>query len=358
MDRSDDPLGLLMLGPVEPISWGRFKREVAAAWPGPPVCSRGHAKALAKALGDVEALDLADEGEPPRAIAGTGELTVSLVTRFARSLPAGLSPHYVKFRLARLRILCNYAEENRWVGVSPFRLRRLSRFVRVPAVIPGKRHLSRDEVRRIFEVLRRDVEVKRGWALWRARRLYALVSTVAYTGLRAGEAQCLWAEDVDPAGRVINLVPRPTRLPDAGGIAGDGPRLKTEQSAQPIAIPAALVPILEDWGRHRLDRPEGLELPRDVPWLFPGSLRASAWTGGAPGLRPVDRLKAAGARAGVEGATFKVLRRTWATAAEAQGIPQALITRQCRHSDQRTTREWYQRRDLDALRAAVEGFDF
>lgn len=358
-DGNGNPMAFLaLLGPAAPIPWGRFEAEVAVAWPGPPACSREHAKALRKALRDVGALDLAGEGEPRRTIADTAELTVALVARYVRSLDPSLSPYYVKFLVTRLRILCNYAEENRWVPVSPFRLRRVSRFVRVPSRPPGKRHLSRAEVRRILDVLLGDVGRKRGWALWRARRSYALVATVAYVGLRAREAQCLWAEDVDLDARAIDLVPRPARLPDPAEGDGAGARLKTEASAQPVAIPSALVPILSDWLAHRLDHPEGFALPPSVPFLFPGALRRSAWTGGPAGQKPIDRLKSAARRAGVEGATFQCLRRTWATIAEGSGVPQALITRQCRHTSERTTREWYQQRDLDALRDAVEGFDF
>ena len=94
-----------------------------------------------------------------------------------------------------------------------------------------------------------------------------------------------------------------------------------------------------------------------IPWLWPGSMRRGPWRSGPPGCRPLLRLKAVALRAGVADMTFQSLRRSWATIAEARGVPQAMITRQCRHTSEETTRKWYQQRDLDSLRDAVEGFD-
>jgi integrase len=95
-----------------------------------------------------------------------------------------------------------------------------------------------------------------------------------------------------------------------------------------------------------------------VPWMFPGSTRVNAWTQGAAGTRPLDQLQAIAKKAGIEGVTFQSLRRSWATAAEGLGLPQGMITRQCRHASEETTRRWYQQRDLDSLHDAVDGFDF
>ena len=255
-----------------------------------------------------------------------------------------------------IRTICSYAEGRRYVAISPFRLKKLSRYVRVPPPA-GKHHLSAEEIRRLLAMMRGDIETKRGFAQWRARRLYAATAIVAFTGLRKMEALCLWVQDIDLVNRVINLVPRRPRLADEDS---DPARFKTDASAQPIAIPAALVPILEEWLAHRLDHPEGFPMPPvdRIPFLLPGTKRASAWTQGTRDLRPIDRLKAVAKRAGIEAITWQMLRRSWATRAEAIGIPQALITRQCRHTDAETTKRWYQQRDLDALKDAVEGFHF
>lgn len=310
-----------------------------------PLAAKATRDKLAQVFRELEALG----------IESTESLTPEAVARFVLSQPTR-APATIRGLLMSLRTICSYAEARRYVVVSPFRVRKLSRYVRVPRP-SGKRHLSADEVRRLLDVMRGDVDRKRGWAQWRARRLYAATSLVVMTGVRRNECLCLWVEDLDLGSRTINLTPRGPKLPKQGDVA---PRLKTEASAQPIAMPRALVPVLGDWLAHRLDHPDGFELPPldRIPWVFPGSKRISAWTQGPPEARPLSRLKAAARRAGIADVSWQMLRRTWTTRAEALGMPQALITRQARHTDSETTRRWYQQRDLDALRGAVEGFDY
>lgn len=309
----------------------------------PPLAAKNTKGKLAQAFRELEALG----------VETTALLTPETIARFVTSKPTR-NPQTTRGMLMNVRTICSYAEGRRYLAISPFRLKKLSKYIRVPP-LSGKRHLTADEIRRLFELLRKDVDTKKGWAQWRARRLYAIVATVAYTGMRKMEALCLWVEDIDLAGRVISLVPRGPRLPGEGDAAA---RFKTEASAQPIAIPAALVPILEDWLAHRLDRPEGFAIADRVPFLFPGTDRVCAWTNGSPGQKPIDRLKAVGKRAGIERATFQMLRRSWVTRADSLGIPEAMSARQCRHTSTETTRRWYAQRDLDSLKAAVEGFDF
>ena len=72
-------------------------------------------------------------------------------------------------------------------------------------------------------------------------------------------------------------------------------------------------------------------------WAFPATRGAVPWTSGKPGSKPLDRLKAAGLRAGVEGLTFLSLRHSWATHAESLwGFSEALIQRVLRHTTPRT----------------------
>jgi integrase len=174
------------------------------------------------------------------------------------------------------------------------------------------------------------------------------------------EALCLWVDDIDLPGRVINLTPHGTSLTEDAG-PNRRARFKTTASAQPIAVPRALVPVLEDWAAHRLDHPEGFVIPpaNRIPWLIPGSNRVGPWVSGPPGLKPGDRLAALGERAGIVGrVTWQILRRTWATRAEALGIPDAMGSRQLRHTTIETTKRWYAQRDLNSLKDAVEGFDY
>ena len=340
---------LILTHAASPIRMSQFRREFLALYE-PPMAARSTRNKYRQVLDLVEGLG----------VVSTDQITPELVARFIAARPPGQSSYTTRSLLMSLRAIANYAEGRRYVVISPFRLRKLSRWVRV-APPKGKRHQSREEIRRILQVLAGDVATKRGWAGWRARRLHAAACTVAYAGLRFREAFMLWAEDVDPAAGLIRLVPRGRRLPDPGvePVAGDEPRLKTEASAQPICLPAALGPILTDWMAHRHDHPADFALPPldRIPWLFPGSRRVGPWIDGAPGTKPIDRLKAAARRAGVEGVTWQSLRRSWATIAEGLGIPQAMITRQCRHTSEDTTKRWYQQRDLGNLRDAVGGFD-
>jgi integrase len=352
-----DTSGIITTIQPTPIGWSRFRAEFLSPYVVGTTCARNTRQTLIQVFDLVEALDLAVAGEPPRRIETTADLTPALVARFvADRTAAGLAPSTVRGLLMRLRTVCSYAEQNRYVMISPFRLRKIGKIIRVPRPA-GKRHLTAEEVRRVLDLMRSDVEQKRGWAQWRARRLLALTATVALTGLRAMEAQCLWVADLELARRVIDLVPRGPRLP-GGGVAPA--RLKTEASAQPVAMPAALVPILEEWLAHRLSRPAGFVLPSAdrIPWLFPGVRGLAAWTTGRTSQKPIGRLGAVAKRAGVFPCTWQMLRRTWATRAEALGVPQALITRQARHTDESTTRRWYQQRDVDSLCAAIDGFTY
>jgi integrase len=174
-----------------------------------------------------------------------------------------------------------------------------------------------------------------------------LIATVAYTGVRAGEALALHMADLDLAGRTIYLTTH-------------GTSMKTTAAAAPVIAPPALVPILSDWLPHRCSRPRDVPTPPldQIPWLFPGTHLTNYWHGGAQGFRPVDRLQKVAARAGVEPCTFQMLRRSWASISEARGTPQNLISRQLRHMSVDMSKKFYQELDLDALRAATEGFDF
>ena len=328
-----------------PIGMAEFKREFLALYE-PPLASKATRAKLDQVLRLLEGLG----------IASTDQFTPETVARFISARPAGESPHTTRGLLIQLRVVFNYAEGRRYLIVSPFRLKKLARSIRVgpPA---GKRHLSREDVRAIFAVLRKDVAEKLGWAQWRARRLLALIALIAYTGLRRNEALYLWVEDIDLAGRIVNL--GPSESEPAGSLGRRrGARLKTEQSAHRSPCPRR-------WSRS---------------WrigLLIGSITRTAsrcprWTaspssspdragphlvGGCHGPASHRPPPGGGATGRGRGRDASALRRTWATIAEAEGIPQALITRQCRHASEETTRRWYQQRDLAALKDAVRSFE-
>jgi integrase len=315
-----------------PIPFDRFRAELDDLYR-PPLRSASSRAKMAQVLGLVAALG----------VESTDQLTPALVARFVASRPAGESANTTAGYLDYLRAACGLAAAQCYLRLNPFAVRK--RWVR--RVAPqGKRHHSAAEIARVLELLRADVAARSGWARWRARRLQALVATVAYCGLRKMEALRLEAADVDLDRGMIFLTER------------GGRRLKTERSAQPIPIPEALAAILAPWLEHRLAAVAPDAAAAQCPWLFPGTRGLGPWLGGGPGQGPLDRLKAAGARAGVEGFTFTSLRHSYATMAESRwGFGPALIQRILRHTTVRT-QDHYRHADAENLRAAVRGIDF
>jgi len=262
----------------------------------------------------------------------TADLNTALVSRFIATRPPEQSAHTTIGQLGYLSAACSIAAAEGWVRISPFQIRK--RWIKRPAN-KIKRHHSREEIARVLDLMRRDVPRKKGWSRWRAWRLYALATTVAYTGLRKMEALHLKAEDIDLGARMILIVAR------------EGNALKTEASAQPVPMPEALAGILAQWLPHA-----GCE------WAFPNATRTGPWVGGSPGYRPLDRMKRLGVRAGVPGFTFVSLRHSWATHAEFWGLSDAQISRVLRHTTTRTAIENYRHPDVVNMRHMVKGIGF
>ena len=84
-------------------------------------------------------------------------------------------------------------------------------------------------------------------ALWRARRLEALVNLVAWTGLRRSEALWCKVEDLDLDGGTVNVVSRSNH------------RTKSQGSENFVILPQPACVILREWLRHRLSSEPGVE---------------------------------------------------------------------------------------------------
>jgi integrase len=275
--------------------------------------------------------------------ATTADLTPSFVARVISTRPADMSPHSVRSLLVKVKVMCSYAHQMGYVRANPMGFRKSWVRVGEPA---RKKHHPLADIRRVLDLLAAEVAASTGWPRWRARRLLALACVVAYTGMRKNEALHLRVEDVDLAGRMIAIVERSERL-------------KTIGSAQPVPIPDALVPILEAWLARRMDEPEGgFPSPPDCPHLFPNVTRTNVWKDGCPGTRPLDQLKEAGERAGVEGFTFLSLRHSFATHAEGVwGLSPSQIQRCLRHTSLKT--QWhYRHADVENMKASASGIDF
>jgi integrase len=306
---------------ARPIPFAEFSAELSKLYV-PPLRAKTTCRMMTHMLRSV-----AEELGPDGTTAG---LNPELIARLVAARPH-LSPHSVKALLRCVKVACNYALQMGYLKSSPFAFRK--QWVRAGEPTRRKHH-SREEIARVLDLMAKDVERKEGWAQWRARRLYALVATVAYTGMRKMEATYLKIEDVLMDERMILIVSRPDN------------RLKTPRSAQPVPIPEALVKILETWLPHA-----------QCEWAFPNVYRTAPWTGGSPGYRPFDRIKRLGKRAGVEGFNFLSLRHSWATHAEYWGISETMIQRILRHTNTQT-QQHYRHADAVNMRAAIGGIDF
>jgi integrase len=275
----------------------------------------------------------------------TADLDVRLIGRVVAERSA-MNHNSLRSLLREISAICTYAQETGRIPVSPFLTRKVNKWVRASPPLPERsNHLTALEVTRLLELLTLDVAERRGYAGWCARRLQALVALVCYTGMRLGEALWLQVVDVDLVERVIEIVDRP-----------GSHELKTLKASAPVICPHALVPILTDWLLHRDDSPRAVVRPPSV-YVFRNWRQASPWTGGPPGHKPLQRLRAVAARCGIEGVTFQALRRTVATMMEST-CSEAMITRQLRHSTQSTTKKFYRKADIARMKESMDGFSY
>jgi integrase len=320
-----------------PIPWTDFLAEVLPAL-SRPVCTLAHEKKVIQVVREIEALD------PPPAT--TADLTVALVSRYVAACPSEWSPYTLKSHLQILQTLSGLAFARRYLTVSPFTTVRMARWVRLSPP-EGKRHLTREEISRLKAVLLEDIATRKGWSKWKSRRLYLVFSLGIYCGLRRNELLSLEVNDVDLLGRVIRLNPH-----------GPTGRFKSKGSAKPVGIPDALAPLIEEWLSHRLSVPAGFGIPASVPWLIPTCSRKGPWLHGSHGSKALQRLKAAGRRAGIEHITLHMLRRSLATHLEGHGLGGAMISRIMRHSGQQVTETYYRRADEKQVAEAVRTLEF
>jgi integrase len=313
----------------KPIPWADFIAEILPLF-SPPAVSRSHAAAIRRTIRHLEALG----------VASTGDLNLATVGKYMATRPASWSPHTMRSNLVRLQTLCTLAVQSGHLVVNPFAVRPISRLVRCGPP-RGRRHLTREEIHGVLELMKTDCEMETGWNQWRSRRLYGLTALVAYTGLRRNEALRLHVADLDLEARLVHLVAR------------DGRRFKTAASEQDVPLPPAVVPVLASWLEHRLDGPRGLEIDRSCRWAFPTCSRKAPWISGSPNSKALARLKAVGTRAGVPGLTFQRLRVSWATHAEFFGVPPAMISRVLRHLRTQTTIDHYRQADHTNMVEAV-----
>jgi integrase len=303
--------------PVIPVTFASFACSLLSLYE-PPLRARSTYSRMAQLL------DLL--GAHPGVVT-TADLTTPTLALWIADRSRVVCVNTVIGELGYLQTACEFAVEEGWLRKNPFLSRRL-RVRKEPT--RWKRHHTLAEVGRVLTHLRERSST------WKGNRLYALASTVAYTGLRRNEALFLLAADVDLPERLISVVPRGKN------------RLKTEAAAAPVAACEELAEVLADW------------LPRcRSRWLFPSLWADTPWTGGNPGTKPLDRLRQAAEACGVSGMTWLSLRHSWATHAEtAWGLSEPAIQRMLRHTSPITSRQHYRHADADNLRAMVRSVSY
>ena len=172
----DESEGWGMPATFGPIPFDAFRAELLALYE-PPLRARKTYVKLRLTLDRVA--ELLGPG------ATTAGLTPAFIARLVASRPPRESTHTTKGRLNNVRTACSYAVQMGYLRFSPFAVRKSWLKVGEPA---RKKHHSIEDIARVLSLLAGEVRDREGWARWRARRLQALAATVAYTGLRAGEA--------------------------------------------------------------------------------------------------------------------------------------------------------------------------
>lgn len=265
----------------------------------------------------------------------SADISPALIGRWLREFPRKQMTAYSLLR--SFRAVCSLCKSQGWVDNDPFDFRKPASWL--PEVLDPfdddettkDRHRSAEQIARLFELI--DREAKDGG--WKEARLQALIYTYAFLGLRKNEALQLRREDLDTVGKTVRVRSR------------KGRRLKTKSSRATLVLPDELAEVLRSWlARCGSD------------WVFPGMMKVGPWTGGPPGHKPLDCVKAAGLRAGICGLTILDFRHTIATLAEQWGWGELELMRWLRHN-RPTTQSWYRKApDLAGLRASAATIRF
>lgn len=248
------------------------------------------------------------------------EITRAVLSRWRSSFGESVTELTIKGYYSAVRSALHYAHASGYIDRNPADALPM-RFS--AKKLPRKRHLSVDETRALFELLRD--EAKKGWE---EHRLYALTVTIFGVGLRASEGHTLQVADVDLNTGIIDLSRRPR---------------KTQASAVPVAMPDFVSDVLARW------IPEcGSE------WLFPHKYGRGPWVNGAVERRPLGKLQAAAKRAGIPYVTFSMGRHGWATFAESVwGLTGPQIRAHLRHTTERTSADHYRHAAATEMKPVV-----
>jgi len=332
-------------GEVTPLPWQDFLREFMT-----PYTLKTRARGTIRAMEDVvkalTGLTVPSENsaELLPAIRTTADLTVGTIARYVETMPATLSPNTVVGRLRVVHILCNYAWKTGRVRINPFLIRPIRQWAK-KAPSKRKQFHRPEDIGRVLALMRKHVQERVGYARWRSHRLLALTSTLAMTGLRAGEGYHLEVNDLDLEKRLVYVRPKSSH------------KLKTVESENCVPMPQALYDVLagpDGWLAHRLDAPDGFAIDRGCTWVFPSVYRTAAWTSGSPGTKPRDRMTAVAmeCKPPVLGFNPLSLRHSFASLMVTLGAGPGTLKQLLRHSNE-ATQAYYVHRNYEALHRAT-----
>jgi integrase len=305
-------------------SFAEFQAEVLSLY-GPPIRSKGTYRKMSQSLREFAMLSTVKKAS---------DLTAANVAAWIGSHPRR-TPATTVSLLRSLSSAASYAARvSHDIKESPFAWRPVSHWVRGQALAPDRpgprRHQTAAAVLSLLELVDREA----GEGAWKSGRLQALVYLLAYTGVRKGEALSLRPWDIDLDRSILSIEPRVDFRP------------KTKKSAAKLPIADPLAEVFRLW------------LPRcGGEWVFPGVRLTKPWRGGPPGYKPLDEIRSAGERAGIEGLTIASFRKTIGTLAKTWGLGQLELKALLRHSNVETQR-WYDEEAVESLRPAVAKIQF
>jgi integrase len=305
------------------IDFARFTAEVLCLYE-PPIRAKGTWRQMRQVL--IEFAALPD-------MATTADLTPLAISRWIKAFPAR-SPARAASLLRSLSPACAYAKSQGYLRSSPFDWRKLKHWVLSEVEAPDSprpdRHQSAEAIGRLLSTLDREADA----GDWKRCRLRAFVYLLAYTGLRKNEALHLKPWDVNTLTGEVRIERRRSFRP------------KTRKSAARIPLASRANEVMRAW----------------VPlcgesWLFPGVRLKAPWLGGCPGYKPLDEVRAAGERAGIEGLTIDSFRKTIGTLAKFWGLNQLEVKALLRHTTTET-QKFYDEETVESLRPGVSKIYF
>jgi integrase len=244
----------------------------------------------------------------------------------------------------RLRVLRTFAREERVAAIVEG-VAAMDRAVRDDERVEDEgRGLTLEELRRLLDRGPRAWLTNDGTVMPAWRRAWALIATMAWTGLRFGEASALEWSDIDLDGGTIRVRRAQWR--------GEVGHVKASASKRIVVIPDELADVLRE---HRSEMLKRQQTGVSSALVFPSRRRSSRTghvTNGHAGKAMLRACRAAGIDLG-ERPWVHTLRHTWNNILRQNAselVRQSLIG----HADEEIGKR-YSAVGLDEKRAAVAG---